>query len=95
MFESKKTIAYFWAVAGFLVIAASAFAENDQLLPRVSLLRVHNHGIQPQVAVDRQGVVHMIYIRGDPAHGDIDYVRLDKSQETFPSPLRVNSTPGW
>jgi hypothetical protein len=39
---------------------------------RVVLERV---GIQPQVAADARGTLHVVFVKGDPAAGDIYYVR--------------------
>ncbi len=74
--------------------AEYAYGEPDTALPKVKLLRVPNDGIQPQVAVDRLGTTHLIYFHGDPAHGDIEYVRMAKNGEQFSKPIRINSTPG-
>jgi hypothetical protein len=60
----------------------------------VSLVRVPNAGIQPQVAVDETGVVHMIYFKGDPGQGDLYYVRSRDGGATFSAPLMVNSVRG-
>jgi hypothetical protein len=60
----------------------------------VTLLRVPDKGIQPQVAVDGKGTVHLIYFSGDPAHGDIFYVRSETGGDKFSRPLRVNSGAG-
>ena len=57
------------------------------------LLRVPNHGIQPQVAVDAEGIVHLLYFKGEPAAGDVFYAR-SKDGARFDRPLRVNSQPG-
>jgi hypothetical protein len=57
------------------------------------ILRAPNHGIQPQVAVDGKGVVHLLYFKGDPAGGDVFYARSDDGVQ-FKHPLRVNSQPG-
>jgi hypothetical protein len=57
------------------------------------LLRVPSDGIQPQVAVDARGVVHLVYFKGEPANGDIFYTR-SKDGAHFEHPLRVNSHPG-
>src|SRR5882672_5537206 len=59
----------------------------------VKLLHTPDGGIQPQAAVDGKGVVHLIYYKGDPAAGDIFYVRRDSGQESFSKPLRVNGRP--
>jgi hypothetical protein len=63
-------------------------------LSKVTLLRVPNGGIQPQVVVDSEGVVHLIYFKGDPAAGDIFYVHSENGGRTFSRPLRVNSHAG-
>ena len=38
--------------------------------------------------------MHLIYFKGDPAAGDVFYVRRDAGAEPFSEPLRVNSHPG-
>lgn len=60
---------------------------------KITLLRVPDGGIQPQVAVDGRGIAHMIYFRGDPAAGDVFYVRSTDGM-SFSRPLQVNSRPG-
>ena len=50
-------------VCGVLVLSVAAWA-------RVNIRRVPDGGIQPQVAVDAVGTVHMVYYRGDPAAGE-------------------------
>src|SRR2546429_5571950 len=94
MFRTQTRIGLFPAVAGALLMACSAQSEDSKTLPVVTLMRVPNRGIQPQVAVDRQGTVHMIYFQGEPANGNVFYARMDKGKETFSPALQVNSTPG-
>src|SRR5216684_695610 len=77
---------------GVLAIHASA-AEIDPAR-KVTLMRVPNGGIQPQVSVDAAGTVHMVYYKGDPGHGDLYYVRSRDGGVTFSAPLQVNSQPG-
>ena len=60
----------------------------------VTLMRTPDGGIQPQVAVDRNGVVHLIYFKGDPSAGDVYYVRRARAAAEFSAPIRVNSVPG-
>ena len=60
---------------------------------RVKLVRTPDGGIQPQAAVDSQGVVHLICYKGDAGGGDIFYVRQGPGQETFSKPIPVNSQP--
>ena len=61
--------------------------------PRVTLIRTPDGGIQPQAATDEQGVVHLIYFKGEPAGGDIFYVHSSSQQTEFSKPLKVNSLP--
>jgi hypothetical protein len=83
---------------GLVAPAATARAadgpEKAQAAGAVRLLRVPERGIQPQIAVDTRGVVHMVYFRGEPMHGDVFYVRSDDGGAHFSAPLRVNSVPG-
>ena len=60
----------------------------------VTLQRVPGGGIQPQVAAGEKGAVHLIYFRGDPAHGDVFYVRSADDGATFSDPIQVNHEPG-
>src|SRR5262245_27643279 len=59
-----------------------------------TILRTPDRGIQPQAIVDSKGVLHLIYFKGDPANGDIFYVRREPGQERFSSPIQVNSQAG-
>jgi RNA polymerase sigma factor (sigma-70 family) len=72
---------------------ASARHADDKAPDKPALLRVPNHGIQPQVALDARGVVHLIYFKGEPGAGDIFYARSEDGIH-FKHPIRVNSQPG-
>jgi hypothetical protein len=75
--------------------AGSADLQSmSQAAGKAKLLRIPNGGIQPQVALDERGVLHMVYFTGEPQGGDIYYVRRDAGKTEFTSPLRVNSEPG-
>lgn len=78
------------ALVAAICLTASA-ARIDH--PAVSLVRVPNGGIQPQV-VEQDGVVHLIYFSGQPEKGDIYYVRSVDFGRTFSQPIRVNHTAG-
>ena len=62
-------------------------------IPQVTLLRTPREGIQPQTVLDRDGVLHMIYFKGDASAGDIEYVRRAADGKDFSQPIRVNSEP--
>lgn len=53
--------------------------------------RLPNGGIQPQVATDPQGTLHVAYYSGDALHGDVFYARSTNSGGVFSTALRVNS----
>jgi hypothetical protein len=78
------------ALVGILVIGATRGEESS---PKVKLLRTPDRGIQPQAALDAKGVLHLIYFKGMPGHGDIFYVHSDDGGAHFARPLRVNSEP--
>jgi hypothetical protein len=46
------------------------------------------------VAIDRAGVVHMVYLAGEPGSANVFYVRSTDEGRTFTSPVRVNSQAG-
>jgi hypothetical protein len=62
-------------------------------LPKITLLRTPHEGIQPQTVLDRDGVLHMIYFKGDASAGDIEYVWGKPDGNNFSKPIRVNSEP--
>ena len=73
-----------------LLLATSVRGEAT----KVTLARTPNGGIQPQAAVDAQGVVHLIYFKGEPEAGDIFYVRQPPGAEKFSAPIQVNRQAG-
>lgn len=56
--------------------------------PDVQVSRVPHNGIQPQVTVEANGTVDLLYFSGDPKNGDLFFVRSGSK------PLRVNSQAG-
>ena len=62
--------------------------------PIVTLVRVPHDGIQPEVAVDARGVLHLLYFAGEPHAGNLFYVRSTDFGATFSNPVRVNSESG-
>lgn len=79
----------------FLLPLTALFAATPtaKLSHDVTLMRVPEGGIQPQVAVDAKGIVHMIYYRGDPLAGDVLYVS-SRDGVSFSAPIRVNTHAG-
>jgi hypothetical protein len=80
------------AVGLISVPRASSVATTDGA--GVTLLRVPHNGIQPEVAVDGRGVLHLVYFAGEPGAGNLFYVRSTDYGTTFTTPIRVNSQDG-
>src|SRR5205807_2118971 len=84
-------------VLGASAVAAGAGAPRTakaEPSAKVTVQRVRNGGIQPQVAVDSKGVIHLITYSGDAGGGDIFYIRSVDGGTTFSEPLQVNHQPG-
>lgn len=75
-----------WSVT--LCVATAAHATS------VDLQRVPDGGLQPQVAADGKGNVHLVYFKGAPAAGDLYYVASHDDGRTFGAPIRVDSDAG-
>ncbi len=71
--------------------AICAFAEVPN--PDVTTIRVPAQGLSPQSQPDSAGRLHLIYFKGDPAHGNIFYTTSSDFAQTFAPPITVNSTP--
>lgn len=73
---------------------SSALAFSAVLQDDVHTIKTPNGGLQPQAAVDSRGVLHVVYLYGDPGAADIGYVRKGPGQNAFTAPIRVNDRPG-
>ena len=88
-----------WRLASLLaaatgLLAASAPVRSSDTPAAVAVRRIPHGGIQPDVAADAAGGIHMVYFSGTPGAGDVFYVRSADSGATFSSPIRVNSQAG-
>ena len=84
-------------IATTLLLFSAASTSSKGIaaqIPAVKVVRVPNGGIQPQVATDESGKVHLVYFAGDASHGDLFYVRSDDGGNGFSRPIRVNSQAG-
>lgn len=77
-----------------LLLPSLAQVQAAEPARKVHRVRVPQGGLQPQVARDDAGQVHMIYYTGDASAGDIYYVHTSDEGKTFSEPLLVNSVPG-
>jgi hypothetical protein len=109
MSSSKRQAIIRACLAGALMLVAFAFVRAQTQNPpanegadkapaaqekRVFLVETPNGGIQPQAVVDSRGIVHLLYFKGEPAAGDLFYVRRDPGKTEFSAPIRVNSQKG-
>jgi hypothetical protein len=81
----------------FLAICSAAAllaAYKPSPNPNISLVRAPNGGIQPQAVMEAGGTLHVLYYFGDPAGGDLYYVKSTDDGRTWSAPLRVNSETG-
>ncbi|MEX2217540.1 MAG: sialidase family protein [Phycisphaerales bacterium] len=62
--------------------------------PLVETARLPDGGIQPQAAVGEDGIIHLLYYKGDPRAGDLFYVTRAPAETTWSKAVRVNSQPG-
>jgi len=76
-----------WIAFFFAIISSLAHAAH------VEVIRTPDGGIQPQVAVDTRGVVHLIYFKGEPDGGDVFYVHRKLGETEFSKPIKVNTQP--
>ncbi len=60
----------------------------------VRLVRVPEGGLQPQAVMDAKGVLHLVYLKGEPKACDVLYSRREAGKSEFSAPLRVNSQSG-
>ena len=79
-------------LAPALMSALLGFADSG--LAAVSIQRVPEGGLQPRVALGRDGVVHLVYHLGDVRAGDLYYCRREPGRKSFSRPVRVNQQPG-
>jgi len=92
----RKLIGVLIAAVVCTFMAAFVLAENAKApsVSNITLLRTPREGIQPQTVLDRKGVLHMIYFKGNASAGDIEYVWRNPSGKDFSQPIRVNSERG-
>lgn len=74
--------------------AGSALLGSTSPRNSVILLKTPEGGLQPQAVVDSSGVIHLIYLYGDPGAADIAYVKKAPGEQHFSVPIRVNDRPG-
>lgn len=77
-----------------ILISSSIMQAGDNGGKQVRLQKTPHGGIQPQAIVDTKGTLHLLYFKGDPAAGDLFYVRRGADDAGFSTPIQVNSQTG-
>lgn len=62
--------------------------------PTVTVAALPAGGIQPQAAIDANGVIHVVYFSGTPSGGNLLYVKLKTDGSQASAPVRINSVEG-
>ncbi len=80
----------------FVLGAFSALSTSSVIgaVTDIHFLRVPDAGVQPQVVVDAQGTVHLVFLKGDPKACDVIYTERIRGGTNFAAGTCVNSTPG-
>ncbi|MSU77104.1 MAG: hypothetical protein EXS16_03300 [Gemmataceae bacterium] len=60
----------------------------------VVVIKTPHGGIQPQVVVDGQGTLHLLYFKGTPGGGNLMYAKRAPGKADFSEPIQVNSQAG-
>lgn len=86
------------AKSGAASPAGKAKGRSAEGKTDVKLVRVPERGIQPQVQVDGEGRLHLVFLGDDPGSANVYYTHKsagapDETQ-SFSKALRVNSQPG-
>src|SRR5262245_36826197 len=76
----------------FLIGGAAQQAKTTS--EKINLIRTPNNGVQPQAVMDERGVLHLIYLAGEPGASDVFYARRAPGKTEFSAPMRVNGQEG-
>lgn len=74
-----------------VALALTFLVLIQALSAQVNVESVPEGGLQPQVAVSSEGVVHLVYLKGDPKGCDIRYTHRPVDDMTWAVPITVNS----
>lgn len=68
--------------------------QSKGIAADVVIESVPEGGIQPQVAAAPDGVVHLVYLKGEPRSCDVRYTRRQPGATEWQTPVTVNSEAG-
>jgi hypothetical protein len=73
-----------------LLLLLPVFAGGTEVM----LERVPEGGVQPQVVATGDGMLHLVYLTGDPRGGDVRHVMKKAGAKSWSVARTLNSTPG-
>jgi hypothetical protein len=76
------------------IFLAAMLAFTDARAGSVTLINVHEKGVQPQALVDGKGVLHLVYLAGPTGKSDIFHTTFDSKTKRFGKVQQVNHTHG-
>lgn len=77
-----------------LALSLTLFSSMAASGEMIQLIRTPDGGLQPQVAIDSRGNLHLVYLKGDPKACDVFYSIRKAGETAFSAPLKVNSDTG-
>ncbi|MEQ1843218.1 MAG: hypothetical protein ABL994_22675, partial [Verrucomicrobiales bacterium] len=77
-----------------LLLASSLVLSSAIIRAEVRVEALPETGLQPQVIVSTSGIVHLVYLKGDPKACDIRYTSRRAEGGDWAAPVTVNSEPG-
>lgn len=77
-----------------LILLLGCLASLHGATKGVEIRRLPAGAVQPQAVVDGEGVVHLVYLDGEPKQADVYYIRSTDGGKSFSEPERVNSQDG-
>jgi len=82
------------AMKSVLLLASSLVLSSAIIRAEVRVEALPETGLQPQVIVSTSGIVHLVYLKGDPKACDIRYTFRRAEGGDWAAPVTVNSEPG-
>ncbi|MBL9144197.1 MAG: hypothetical protein JNM99_11010 [Verrucomicrobiaceae bacterium] len=76
-----------------LLVAFLLATQLSQASTQVTMARVPEHGVQPQIARGSDGTLHLVYLVGDAVACDLRYSTKPAGATSWTAPITVNSDP--
>lgn len=81
-------------LAALGLLGAPGAARAVEEVPKVRVVEVPGGGIQPRALADASGVVHLVFLRGEPGSAEVHYAAWKPGGPGFGPTVRVDDGPG-